>query len=426
MLSPPGSALADAASCAASSGNYCPENTSSVLPCPDGHFCVGGTDKQECNPGTFSNATGLSACYACRTPPGNYCPNASIAASPGDTCPAGHFCVGGAADKEACPGGYWSANTGASSNSTCTPCTAAPGYFCPAGSVSSTALLCPSGYLCVGGARDKTICGPGTYSLGETLCALCPAGTYASQRGISECDLCAEGKYSLEVGATSDSTCMPCTVIPGYYCPSGSQSRSGGPCPIGFLCEGGTARPCPAGTYSDRNGAESCTLCAVGKYSAIIGATNAFVCSPCMGLTPGMFCAAGSFKVSGSMCPEGYFCTDGERVECSAGSFATAGASACSLCSPGTYSGLKGASSCSLCVEGKYSTMRGSANYNTCWMCPDGKYSGEGSSACAASTEWKYRMQDGSVGRYRTLDGLAIQPFPAIHPSHYYADYTFI
>jgi sugar lactone lactonase YvrE len=88
------------------------------------------------------------------------------------TCPRGSFCVGG--KPYPCPVGYFGGATGLSSAAACAPCAAAPGFFCPVGSISAAGVPCPAGYFCVGGTALAAPC---------TCPALCPVAGATADPG---------------------------------------------------------------------------------------------------------------------------------------------------------------------------------------------------------------------------------------------------
>jgi hypothetical protein len=89
-----------------------------------------------------------------------------------------------------------------------------PGYFCTGGASTGNASnqLCPAGSYCLGLSNGTTTCPPGTYSLpgcaSLSCCLLCAAGSWGGGGGTS---------------STCDGTCLP-----GYYCPPGSPTSTGG------------------------------------------------------------------------------------------------------------------------------------------------------------------------------------------------------
>jgi hypothetical protein len=179
-------------------GRYCPANSTANTPfdCPAGSRCPGdgsstvcglgfwsgnkSTTCSPCPPGRWGGAPGLtsSKCSGnCTLPEGSYCDFASAGPLDGTPCPRGFSCAGGATLPTCCTGGtyftyagcqtcapgYYGFSPRASSfvgqrcqvSSTCAgPCTAAPGFYCPAGSTRASGYLCPFGRFCAGGTAQ--------------------------------------------------------------------------------------------------------------------------------------------------------------------------------------------------------------------------------------------------------------------------------
>ena len=160
-----------------------PNFTTGCLQCPPGSYSVGGAvgGCTQCPPGTFGNSTRLFS-------------------------PA---CSG------LCAAGWFGSVSGLLSSSCEGACTA--GYACPAGSTSSTAILC----------------GAGRYSLaGAGVCINCSAGTYGSSTGLltAACSgLCAAGRFGSVSGLSSSSCEGACMA--GYACPPGSTNATAVVCP---------------------------------------------------------------------------------------------------------------------------------------------------------------------------------------------------
>ncbi len=149
-------------------------------------------------------------------------------------------------------------------------------YFCPQSSTSIGGVKCAIGwYRADGDAVDTcTPCDSGTVTIGN----YCPAGT-PSDRGLP----CPKGTYN-----DGDVTaCAPCSVSTiGNYCPAGSSDVGGVPCPAGQysgisgpvadckMCTVAAGSVCPQGSISAFG-----TQCDYGKYSAATGnATECLVC----------------------------------------------------------------------------------------------------------------------------------------------------
>lgn len=145
---------------------------------------------------------------------------------------------------------------------------------CEPGSVSTGQPDSPC-TPCSPGSREGRgecfFCEAGTFSASErsTYCQICPLGTIAPSRGMSSCVSCAQGQYSV-----SSVECRPC--------PEGLEALNGS-C---VLCPKGTVktldddgcRPCPVGSFADRQGSSACLLCPEGRFTLSPGAS---FCNPC-------------------------------------------------------------------------------------------------------------------------------------------------
>ena len=147
----------------------------------------GGTEANQ-----YLQAINVQNCPPCST--GNFCPSGSAVQV---ACPAGSYCSGPSV-KVICPmGSYCPAGS-----TTALQCAASVGYYCPAGSVSpASAVPCPAGFYCLGGAGGATPCsacsagltGQSTSGLACRACtSLATPGTYSPQ-----------GVYPVGVGASN-------------------------------------------------------------------------------------------------------------------------------------------------------------------------------------------------------------------------------
>ena len=232
--------------CAA--GYFCPEGTTTPIPCP---------------PGTFSNVSRLGSSLGCIV------------------CPRGASCPGNATTlPTVCPQDTFQDQAG---QTACRPCD--PDKFCSRGSFVQLASLCEPGYYYTDNNRDSspafdasldcTICSPG-YQCSGVRQTPCIPGTTQSLNGSASCVDCAAGKYMPDE-ASSTSECTPCP--PGSYCllasskptpcPPGFYGPSTGLqditecviCPRGFSCSGGLSEPesCAPGSQSVHLGDSVCT-----------------------------------------------------------------------------------------------------------------------------------------------------------------------
>jgi hypothetical protein len=105
--------------------------------CPMGSLCPGGSNITECQVGTYSVSTGLREQGQCTV------------------CPAGYYCVGGAA-RQMCPLGSYSLLLGVGAVADCAQCPS--GFFCPN---TTGKEQCPANTMSSASSSD----------LGECLCA---------------------------------------------------------------------------------------------------------------------------------------------------------------------------------------------------------------------------------------------------------------
>ena len=214
--------------CAA--GYTCPEGSFTATPsstvCPPGQYSLqGATACVNCSGGWYGSTSGSTSpqCSgACQS--GAFCPPGSTTASQ-YTCPAGYACPPGTSNGTAFPcgpGKYSEAGA-----AVCTNCSAglygsvstlqspacsgvcSAGYFCPIGSTSATATLCPEGSYCLSGTSGPVPCSGGVFGasagLGTSQCSgPCPAGFFCPgkvpeavlRRRVTkltiECEVCGE------------------------------------------------------------------------------------------------------------------------------------------------------------------------------------------------------------------------------------------
>lgn len=412
--------------------------------CPPQTYCPqpGTLTPTLCPPGTFYNQTGATSCYPC--PAGKYCSVSTI------TLFSSYGQYGAN-----CPQGSYNPNQGATNSSACITCTGA-GIYCAAGSTSQT--LCPEGYYCpslssiytcpagtysLSGATSSSSCLPctatGSYCPGGTSFQMCPAGMYCAT--ASALVPCPAGTYNPTSGKTSSSACLACSGA-GIYCPTGSASQI--QCPQGFYCSSLTSLiPCPVGTYNPNTGSSSvaacitCTgngtycpagsssqkpcpessycptvslliSCPEGSYTLTAGNTSPFACIIC---PRGTFCDG---FTSINICPGGFYCPAASNemslqisTACPAGTFnPNVGSTDLSACIPCTLTGshcLSGSNSQTPCPAGSYCP-----SVSTSVQCPAGTYNPNTGStavtACLPCTE---------VGTYCQAGSSVSMPCPA-------------
>lgn len=317
-------------------GSYCPEGSSSPLPCTGGYYC--DSDGQ-------ANVTG--ECLA-----GYYCNGSATIPNPvnetfGDICPKGHYCPVASPYPIACAEGTFSDWFGNHNISSCLPCTAGKycsgpgrdlpndfcdvGWYCPEGMIVAQppGKQCLAGHKCPRGSPDQTPCPSGYYQplAGQGDCIECPAGSYCDQN---------EAIAELQSGAGAPSHGVVTVKV----------------CPAGFYCPNGTMtsreNPCPVGTYSNTTGLESlaeCRDCPAGYYCEAENITE-----PTGKCHPGYFCVLKEVTpspnvttVTGGPCPQGTYCAEGwsNPTPCPKGTYGNRdklpSLTDCTVCPPGEY-----------------------------------------------------------------------------------------
>lgn len=153
------------------------------------------------------------------------------------------------------------------------------GNYCEEAELSKVTGLCDAGYFCLRGAK---VADP-TDNITGGICPkghYCPGGTYDPEK-------CPEGTYSNSTFNKNISDCQSC--LPGQYCDSKGLELPSGECDPGFFCPGGqkTKRPaeyvCTPG-HSCPSGSVSEQACDSGTYQ------DEHQQATC------------------KICPEGYFC----------------------------------------------------------------------------------------------------------------------
>ncbi|GKT33090.1 hypothetical protein ADUPG1_007102, partial [Aduncisulcus paluster] len=404
--------------CAA--GYYCPEGSGADTDdkrqiCPVDHYCVAGSSQPTpCDPGTYAENTGSTACSDC--PIGSYCPGPNT--SQPISCPAGSYC--GSSNliyPTMCDAGKYQSNV---NKTACVLCPS--GFYCPYGCSNPT--TCPAGHYCPASTDDDIITEP----------IPCPPGTYNDSIGsshVSACKACSAGNYCPKEGTLNNESGLE--IEEGYYCKYGCSSSLGelvrdeavyGAVVFGEDYEGGL---CPLGSYCPKGSSASPITCPVGTYNSTLGATSENYCLPCPsgyycsgeGLeddsgkakcSAGYYCISSASSsspvdgVTGNICKAGTYCVevlpreavhaflalqditvpkrgledDSGKAKCSAGYYCISSASSSSpvdgvtgnICKAGTYC-VEGSGSETLCPVGTYSPSKGSSS---CISCPAGYY----------------------------------------------------
>ena len=281
---------------------------------------------------------------------------------------AGYYSPAADCNRYQCSAGYYGSSTTNSVNTCNGACSA--GYYCPAGSTSSTQNACGLGHYCPAGS--------GTYTN-------CPAGTYGSSTTLST------------------SACSgQCSA--GYYCPAGSTSATQNNCGAGNYCPAGSgsATPCPAGTYGSTANLQTSACsgqCACGHYCPA-GSTSSTQTD----------CSAGTYRASTGGASQSD-CT----LSCTQGSGSSGYCWTSTTCyygcpSQATYCTAVGSGTTQCCPDqgdraegvGCSGTGATGTSYNrdtTQGRCEDGSSSG-----CTAYT-WLTSQTDGTTGPCCGNDG---------------------
>ena len=160
------------------------------------------------------------------------------------------------------------------------------------------------GYLCICNAGYF---GSGTGPAGSgTECTECPAGSYTTSAGQTECSLCP----ARTTGPAGSSSSLNCDCAPGYFGAIVNLGDECTICPEASYCPGGaTVTSCPDGSWSP-SGSESAAdcVCMPGHYQSSAGTCT--------------------------LCPAGTACEGGwqQPVLCLNNTYAAAGSSSCLPC----------------------------------------------------------------------------------------------
>ncbi len=300
---------------ACEAGYYCPAGAAAQVPCSDGYYCPLW--------GQHSNASQIPC-------PGGYaCKSNSWGTRRPSECEAGYFCLAGSTSTTQipCSAAHYCNTTGLSSNATqaqcgegfyClagssseTPCSA--GFYCPAATSSSTQFPCSPGYFCnstgLSSNATQSICEGGYYCEAGSSSAKqapCSAGHYCPTGSTSATQVpCSTGYYCNTTGLSSNATQTMCDA--GFYCQSGSSSAAPAPCTAGYFCPVGPQIPCKAGYYSESTGLSTISLPLICSSSFYCPAGST---SPTQAAcnVPGYYCPAGSSSSMQMACKAGFYC----------------------------------------------------------------------------------------------------------------------
>ena len=316
----------------ASSSNVC-------APCTTGRYQdkAGGASCQSCDSGKYQGLGGQSSCDECPAGSSSYATGAG-SSSVCELCSKGKYQNGkGSVSCKACGSGAYQSIEGSTMCDGCPPGSISREY----GAVSSAlCLLCAAGTYQTGVAMGECLeCMEGTYASGEGSnsaghCLECDGGTYSSDGGRSACELCPPGRHQPSNGATS---CLECPF--GLYSTGAGAitAEECSPCPLGTISplpglEDRTCKPCPPGQRQESFAQTECEACWAGSYSTKTGGSSIRDCT---------VCEVGTYGILW-------------------------GATACTRCLPGTYQGGIMKTYCDPCSSGKYASASGSS---TCLNC---------------------------------------------------------
>ncbi len=309
----------------------------------------------DCPTGQYSAAPAATGCLGCTIHYDCSCDGGCTSSIAGSVCQLGYYSVGFGCTQ--CPAGHFGSTSNLTAASCSGPC--APGYYCPAGSINNTAVVCPLGQFSLG---DAATCTP------------CQAGRFGSSTGLnaSTCSgLCAAGQYGATAGLHVSTCSGACAA--GYRCSPGSLRA--------------TAAMCPIGQYS-LAGATACTNCEVGRYGQSRAIDTALCTSVC---PPGRYGSSSGLNSSSCTgpCAAGYYCISAATTmfqhTCAMGQYSLAGSSSCTPCPPGRYgsvTALPNASCSGPCDAGYYGATSNLTNSACSGPCPLGTYSLAGSTNC--------------------------------------------
>ena len=352
---------------ACSAGTYCPGGTREFT-CPAGKWSgIGASSCRDCEVGRYGSSTGNNA-STCDGPcsAGYYCPAGSTSSTQAP-CAAGRYGSSTANNALTCDGpctaGRYGSSTGNNASTCNGPCSA--GYYCPAGSTSSTQNACPAGkFGATSGLQTATCSGD------------CSAGYYCPLSSTSATQVpCPVGRYREDPGGASVSDCTPCA--PGKYSPtSASNSRT-------FCLD------CPKGTYNGTAGASAltdCRSCAAGKYNNLTGRASVSACVDCV---PGRYSnLTGAIDVANcTACPKGTFSTIPSASN----------ATYCKKCESNYFSGLDAATACAPCPAGSDSKAPGSVSVTQCRPCAIKYYNPASGGSCNPCPAGQITVGTGSL-----------------------------
>ena len=329
------------------------------IACEAGKFNneTGGTC-QDCGQGTYTATEAMTTCTSCPV----HSNHELTAQTSADVCVCNNgfvflegVCTGclpgsfntGEQSCTLCP------NNTFSSTSSATTCETCPDFsISPEGSNQLADCNCEGGYQWT--STNCAACEPGYYKsedtqAAESLCTVCPTGTYTSSPAAIVCTICPNNTYQNETGQASCQAChahstsaagstdaVQCACLPGYF----------------FCTDCHECKPCAQGSFKSTTANTECTACEVGYFTASTASTSSDNCTLCPANSyttidddVGVQCLdcplntvslAGAQGIASCVCMAGY---TGQNTNCIA-------------CEVGKYKPLSGAQSCILCPDG--------------------------------------------------------------------------
>jgi allantoicase len=270
---------------------------------------------------------------------------------------------------------------------------------------------------------------------GSTVCTNCPAGKYSASSSSTVCTSCEAGSYS----AAGGSGCTDCAA--GKYTRRVVQNKArqcgGVGCPALASSSFGSS-PGPEAAVDGNYGPGSPyfhTACAAYQWFRLdlqevyeinyvriwnrpdglqqgrliqatvrVGMSDTYALNYVCGLLTdamdqSVWCKGVLGRYVFVVLPDGASClhfaeievyVQQECMDCSAGTYAAAGSTACTSCEAGKYTGAAGSSVCTNCTAGKFSGAVGASVASTCADCGAGTYSAAGASVCTDCAAGKY------------------------------------
>ena len=393
-----------------------------------------------CTPGKYGHAdsNGLSVCSSC--PENKF--SKITQQTECQSCEVGRSSAEGSVSCSLCPAGKHISDEGG-----CADCT--KGKHQP-GMEQSTCIDCAKGKVSSESAASACEeCNNGVYQnrTGASACQKCTAGMYKKEQAFDpgsnyNCNFCPLGFHQEQ---EEQASCLPCN--PGRYgqldggkiprcvdcventfasttkqkacqnCSSGRSSSTGSStcslCPAGQHVNGIACQQCDVGKYQPDMEQKTCLVCDPGKHQSKSGQA---ICLPCI---PGTYTnKKGATKCK--LCEENTQSSSpgsADCTECLTGEKSEEGSAKCTKCEAGEAgTGVNGA--CELCVVGRFRPSKdefgNATEAATCFQCPAGWSSTEGSAKCISCEAGKYgnvigtECKDCEAGQYRKSSDSAI------------------